>query len=236
MTEPLVLVPGMMCDARIFSHQINHISRERAVQIAPIMQGDRVEEIASGLLDQLPLRFALAGVSMGGIVAMEILRRAPDRVSRLCLMSTSPLAETPGEAAAREPQIARARAGQLAEVLKNTLRAEDFAPGPQRMELAQAVWQMGLELGEELFVRQSRALQRRRDQQGTLRKSHVPTLLLCGAHDGLTPVRRHEFMAELMPNARLQVLEQAGHLPVLDAPDATTRALRHWLSQPVGTA
>lgn len=229
--EPLVLIPGMMCDARIFSHQINALSRERPVMVAPVTHGETIEEMVSAFVDALPNRFALAGLSMGGIVAMEVLRRIPDQVSRLCLMATSPLAETPAEAAAREPMIARVRAGYLGEALRDAVRPEFLAPSAQRMDLIQSVWQMGEELGADLFIRQSRALQRRRDQQSTLRKSHVPTLIMCGELDPLTPLRRHEFMAELMPNARLQVIEDAGHLPVLEKPEHVTEVLRDWMEQ-----
>lgn len=230
MTEALVLLPGMMCDSRVFGPQIEAFSTERAVMVAPINHGERVEEIASGLLDQLPTRFAMAGLSMGGIVAMEILRRAPDRVSRLCLMDTNPLDETPAVAAAREPLIVRARAGVLADVLRDSLPAEALAPGPQRLQVLDLIQKMGLRLGADVYVRQSRALQRRRDQQSTLRKCKVPTLVLCGEHDRLTPVKRHTFMAELIPGAELRILPDAGHVPTLEQPEAVTEALRHWLA------
>lgn len=234
MTEALVLLPGMMCDARVFGPQFNVLSRERAVMVAPITQGERVEETASNLIDQLPHRFALAGLGMGGIVAMEVLRRVPDRVTRLCLIGTNPLAETPPEAAAREPMIVGVRTGRLEEVMRETMKPEYLAPGPGRLAVLNAVRTMAADLGPEVFVRQSRALQRRRDQQSTLRKCKAPTLILCGAHDRLTPVKRHSFMAELMPAAALEVIEEAGHLPPLEAPQATLRALRAWLALPRG--
>ncbi|MFC3615466.1 alpha/beta fold hydrolase [Lutimaribacter marinistellae] len=230
MTEPVVLLPGMMCDARLYHHQMLHLSRERAVTIAPITQGERVEEIASGLLDQLPKRFALAGLSMGGIVAMEILRRAPDRVTRICLMDTDALADTPQIAAAREPMIVGARAGRLDEVMKQAIRPEFLAPGAGRVAVLEQVMEMARDLGPEVFVRQSRALQRRPDQQGTLRKIRVPAMVLCGAHDGLTPVKRHSFMAELIDGAELRVIDEAGHIPTLETPEAVTAALRDWLA------
>ncbi len=232
MNEPLVLLPGMMCDARLFGPQIAELSSEGAVTIAPITQGERIEEIASNLLSDLPERFALAGLSMGGIVAMEILRRAPDRVSRIALMDTNPLAETPQSSAAYEPMIVGARAGRLEDVLGGFMRPEYLAPGPQRADILALVLEMGLYLGPETFVRQARALQRRRDQQSTLRRCKVPALVLCGEHDGLTPVKRHTFMAELIANAQLEIIEAAGHLPTLENPAATTAALRRWLLHP----
>jgi pimeloyl-ACP methyl ester carboxylesterase len=233
MAEPLVFLPGMMCDARLFGPQIAELSADTAVMVAPITQGERVEEIASGLLDLLPRRFALAGLSMGGIVAMEILRRAPERVTRIALLDTNPLAETPQVAAAREPQIVAARTGRMLEVMREEMKPNYLAPGAGRPAVLDLVMDMADTLGPEVFIRQSRALQRRPDQQSTLRKCKIPALVLCGAHDVLCPVRRHEFMAELIPNAKLHIIEDAGHLPTLEQPDETTRALRAWMTQPM---
>ncbi|MCM2560565.1 alpha/beta fold hydrolase [Lutimaribacter sp. EGI FJ00015] len=233
MSEPLVLLPGMMCDARLFAPQLNVLSRERVVSIAPITGGERVEEIASGLLDALPRKFALAGLSMGGIVAMEILRRAPDRVTRIALMDTNPLAETPQSASAYEPLLIKARAGRLDEALRDMMRPDFLAPGPGRVTVMNAFLEMAIEMGPAVFDRQIRALQRRRDQQPTLRRCKVPALVLCGVHDGLTPPKRHTFMAELIPYAELRLIDEAGHLPTLEAPEAVTQALRDWLAQPL---
>ncbi|MCX7564873.1 alpha/beta fold hydrolase [Sulfitobacter sp. F26169L] len=232
MKEPLVLLPGMMCDARLFGPQIAELSRDIAVMVAPVTAGERIEEIASTLLDVLPKRFALAGLSMGGVVAMEVLRRAPDRVTRIALMDTHPLAETPVIAANREPQIVKVRSGRLMEVMRDEIKPAYLAPGPYRNEVIDLVMDMAQTLGPEIFIRQSRAMQRRKDQQATLRRCKVPALVLCGAHDALYPVKRHEFMAELIPYAKLCVLEGAGHLPTLEQPDETTLALREWLTQP----
>ena len=128
--EPLVFLPGMMCDARLFAPQVTALSREMAVTVAPITMGERVEEMASALLGVLPAKFALAGLSMGGIVAMEILRRAPTRVSRLCLIATNPMGETPVRAAEREPQIIAARTGRLEQVIREELIPELLAETP----------------------------------------------------------------------------------------------------------
>lgn len=231
--EPVVFLPGMMCDARIFTPQINDLSRDTAVTVAPITGGDRIEEIASGLLDVLPHRFALAGLSMGGIVAMEVLRRAPDRVTRLALMDTNSLAETPQSASAYEPFIIKLRTGAVAEAAQMMLGPEVLAAGPGRAAILSLVEHMAEDMGPDTIIQQTRALQRRRDYQAVLRRCKVPVLVLCGAEDQLTPVKRHSFMADLIPYANLVVVPGAGHLPVLEQPEATCAALRDWMRQPI---
>nr|WP_174823388.1 alpha/beta fold hydrolase [Ruegeria arenilitoris] len=219
-----------MCDARVFAPQVAHFSRQRAVTVAPVSLGERIEEIASGLLDQLPHRFALAGLSMGGVVALELVRRAPDRVSRLCLMSTDAQADTPQIAAAREEHLVGAKAGRLEDVMRRILGSDSLAPGPRRVPILNDVISMALDLGADVFERQIRALQRRPDQQGALRMIKTPTLVVCGAHDRLTPVRKHAFMADLIPGAELKVIDDAGHLPTLETPQAVNEALENWLT------
>jgi len=154
-------------------------------------------------------------------------------VTRIALMATTPLPETPDYAASREPRIMGARAGRLAEVLREELPANALAPGGDSAEILALVQDMGMRLGAEVFVRQSRALQRRKDQVATLRKIRQPVLVLCGEYDSLTPVKRHAFMAELIPYAKLVVVTGAGHLPVLEQPRAVNRALRDWMRQPL---
>lgn len=232
MKESVVFLPGMMCDARLFEPQIRAFSATHPVMVAPITHGQRIEEIASNLLTVLPQKFALAGLSMGGIVAMEILRRAPERVTRIALMDTNCLAETPQVAANREPQIVKVKSGKLTEVMRDELKPNYLAPGPRRPQVLQTVMDMAHTLGPEVFVAQSRALQRRRDQQLTLRKIRQPALVLCGAHDVLCPVKRHIFMAELIPHAKLVIVDDAGHMPTLEAPEDTNAALQAWLNQP----
>jgi pimeloyl-ACP methyl ester carboxylesterase len=232
MREPLVFLPGVMCDARVFAPQLAALSRETLVSVAPVTQGERIEEIASGLLDLLPRRFAVAGLAMGGIVAMELLRRAPERITRIALMDTNSLAETPQSAAAYEPLIIKLRSGRLDEAVDGMMPPDSLAPGPGRAALLAELRNMAEDTGQAPIIRQMRALQRRRDYQAVLRRCKVPALVLCGIHDGLTPVKRHSFMAALIPYAQLQVIEGAGHLPTLEAPDATTEALLGWLRQP----
>lgn len=233
MTDPLVFLPGMMCDARMFMPQVVELGSELSVMVSPVCVGDTVEQIARNVLDAAPERFALAGHGLGGIVAMEILRIAPRRITKLALMDTNCQSEMPAVAAAREAAMVRARSGRLEEVMRGQIRHEHLSPGPDQDNVLHIAIDMALDLGPEVFVRQSRVMQRRPDQQSTLRKAKTPTLVICGEYDTISPVRRHEFMAHLMPNAALKVIPGAGHFPSLEQPQAVTRLLRHWLSQPV---
>lgn len=233
MREAIVFVPGLMSDTRIFTPQINELSRDYPVHIASHNAGESIREMAQIVLETTPETFALVGHSMGGIVAMEMLRQAPDRVTRVALLSTTPLGETPAQAAWREPQIVRAKAGYLEDALSAAMSQENLAPTPGRQDALRLIRQMGMDIGAEVFVRQSRALQRRRDAQSVLIKTKATALLLCGSYDRLTPVKRHEAMAELIAHSELVVLENAGHLPTLESPEATNQALRTWLERPL---
>jgi pimeloyl-ACP methyl ester carboxylesterase len=219
-----------MCDARVFAPQLAALSARHAVQVAPMTRHDTIEAMAEEVLENAPDRFALVGFSMGGIVAMEVLRQRADRVLKLALLDTTPIPETPEIAATREPQIVAARAGRLEEVIREEHLPNCFASGASSYAHKSTVLDMARDLGPAVFVRQSRALQRRKDQQATLRDARLPTLLLCGRHDKLCSVKRHQSMAGLVAGAALEVIDDAAHFPTLEQPEATTEALQRWLS------
>lgn len=226
---PLVLIPGMMCDARLFGPQIAAFSGRRALFCAPISGHSSVEELAADVLTAAPPRFALAGLSMGGIVAMEILRQAPDRVERIALLDTNPLAENDQIKARRFPQMLAVREGELATVMRDEMKPNYLSDGPRRSQIMDLCMRMALDLGPHVFLSQSRALMDRPDQRETLRKAALPALVMCGRADKLCPVARHELMAGLIPDARLEIIEGAGHLPTLEQPEMTNAALARWL-------
>ncbi|MDA7809283.1 alpha/beta hydrolase [bacterium] len=217
----LVLLPGMMCDGRLFQHMPPHLC-------LAISQHDTVEALAADVLEQAPATFALGGLSMGGIVAMEVIRQAPDRVTHLCLMDTNSEAETDQIKAMRQPQIEKALAGQLDSVMRNEMKPNYLAHGPRRADVLDLCMEMAQDLGPEVFARQSAALRDRPDQKQTLQDWDKPTLILTGAQDRLCPLHRHELMAELMPQATLTIIPDAGHLPTLERPNATRAALVRW--------
>lgn len=227
---PLVLISGMMCDARLWSPQMAALGR-RAVLHAPCTEADAMADLAAQVLAAAPPRFALAGLSMGGIVAMEVLRQAPGRVDRLALLDTNPLPEMPEAQARRLPQIARAQAGDLAGVMRDEMKPNYLAEGPDKARILDLCMDMALALGPEVFARQSRALARRPDQRDTLAAFRGPALVLMGAQDRLCPRDRHNLMHALMPQSRLSVIAGAAHLPTLEEPLETTAELLRWLEE-----
>ena len=226
---PLVLIPGMMCDARLFGPQVDAFSMDYDLIFASITEEASVTKLAERVLSQSPERFAVAGLSMGGIVAMEMLRIAPQRIERIALMDTNPMAETEQVKAGRVPQMMAVREGRLASVMRDEMKPKYLAPGPGRKDVLDLCMKMALDIGPHAFLRQSRALMDRPDQSETLRGSTVPSLILCGRYDKLCPITRHEYMASLMPHAAFEVIEDAGHLPTLENPNATNQALARLL-------
>lgn len=233
MGEPLVVIPGLMADARTFLPQIVGLGTSRAMHLCLPTQGDTVESMSAAVLATAPPRFALLGHGLGGDVALDLLRRSPDRVTRVVLMATDPLSEAPQAAAAREARIVAARSGRLAEAMLGEIPAASLADTPWRDDVLALVRDMALGLGEGVFVRQSRALQRRPDQQKTMRNVKVPALILGGAADTLVPLRRLEFTAGLMPFATLQIIADAGHLAMLEQPETVTAAIAAFLNGPM---
>lgn len=230
---PLVFLPDLMCDSRVFWPQLNALSAEWTITVAPVTRAARFEAIASELLSELPARFALFGLNFGATVAMDILRQAPERVDRLCLMGGSPLPEAPAQAAAREDAIIAAQSGRLPDAVDMLRPLHALVDGPNRALTRALLGEMARDLGAEVFVRQARAMQRARDQQAVLRRAKVSTLIACGADDTVTPLKRHQFVAELMPNARLHVIENVGHMAPLEQPAQVTAMIDAWMRAPL---
>lgn len=225
---PLVLIPGMMCDARMWG-DIPAALAPRAVQHHVPSGSESMAELAAMALAMAPSRFALAGLSMGGILAMEMLAQAPERVERLALLDTNPRAELPEVQARREPQIARALAGGLTSVMRDEMKPNYLAKGPGKQAVLDLCMSMALDLGPQVFAHQSRALRDRADRQAVLAAFKGPALVLMGKEDRLCPLDRHQLMHDLMPQSRLVIIEDAAHLPTLEKPLETTAALVRWL-------
>ncbi|CAA7625183.1 alpha/beta fold hydrolase [Magnetospirillum sp. SS-4] len=229
MPVPLVLLPGLLNDRRLWAHQAEALSATRPVLVGDLTQDDGIEAIARRVLAAVPPRFALAGLSMGGYVAMEIMRRAPERVDRLALLDTTARPDLPEQSQRRLDAIAVARSGGFDKImpamLPNLLCAASLAD-PAITGLAR---DMARAVGAEAFIRQQTAIMARPDSRPGLAAIACPTLVLCGAEDTLTPPDRHREMTELIPGARLEIVEGAGHLSPMEQPGAVLAALAGWL-------
>lgn len=230
MAEPLVFLPDILCDARLFGPQLAELSAVHPVAVGHLGVSGRMSDLADAVLSTVPQHFALAGCGLGGVVAMEIAARAPERLTRLALISTSPLQGSPFDAMVYEPMLVAARTGRLTEIVSQL-----FAVSPEDMDgqLLPLMQDMADNVGLDAFVNQVRAVQRHRDMQSVLRKIGCPVQVICGADEALIPVKRHQVMCDFLTDGELSVIPGAQHLPTLQNPAAVTQALRHWLSRPL---
>ena len=223
------MVPGMMCDERIFSPQIEELSQNLEVTIADISRYPTVRELASDVLKKAPNKFSLLGHSMGGIVAMEIYSQEPKRIEKLILMDTNPKAELDEVKLKREPQIREVNKGKLLEVMRDEMKPNYLAESENKRSVLNVCMDMALTLGPDVFINQSRALQTRADQQNTIQSIKIPVLIMCGSEDKLCPVERHEMMHNMISDSDLKIINNAGHMPTLEQPRETTEVLKEWL-------
>lgn len=230
---PLLLLPGLMCDEATWAPLYPWLSAIGVCQTVHHGVADRIETMAKQVLRVAPPRFALAGHSMGGRVAIEVWRQAPERVAGLALLDTGYQARASGakgeeEAAKRQALLdiarhdgVRAMAQQWVLGMVHPERLRDAA-------LVESVVAMFERKSADVFAAQIQALLHRPDATPTLRTVQVPTLVLCGRQDGWAPVAQHEAIAALVPEARLVVVDDAGHMSPMERPEPVALALRDW--------
>jgi pimeloyl-ACP methyl ester carboxylesterase len=225
----LVLVPGLLCTGALWGPQIEALSDVAEITVADHTRHESMEAIARAILAQAPERFALAGLSMGGYISYEVVRQAPERVTKLALLDTGSRADTPERSAGRRELIATAEregARKAMEVLLPVLVHPDrLSDRP----LVEKILQMGEDTGLDAFKRQQTAIMGRPDNRPFLPSIKCPTLVLVGQEDALTPVELSQEIAAGIPGARLEIIPHCGHLSTLEQPEAVNRALRAWL-------
>jgi pimeloyl-ACP methyl ester carboxylesterase len=228
-----VLLPGLVCDETIWAHARVALGARAAVTIPDYGLLDSLGAMAEKVLLEAPPRFALAGHSMGGRVALEVLRRAPGRLGALALLDTGvqPLAAGEAgerEAAGRHELLAVAREQGMAAMARRWVQGMVWAPRRTDTALIESVIAMFARRGADTFAAQIRALLARPDAGGLLGAIRCPTLVLCGEQDGWSPAGRHVAMAEQISGARLVLVPECGHMSTLERPEAVTRALLEW--------
>ena len=227
--EKLVLVPGLLCDERLWQHQIRYLSDIADITIGDTFKDSSVGDMARRILNQVEGEFSLAGLSMGGYVAQEIIRQAPERVNRLALLDTSARRDNELQARRRRGLINLAAMGKFKGV---TPRLLPMLIHPDRIEdedLTGTVMAMAAHVGQSRFVDQQTAILNRPDGLGDLPNIDIETMVICGRQDEITPLELSEEIAGEVPSARLCVIEECGHLSSMERPQAVTALMRDWL-------
>lgn len=227
----LLLLPGLLCDARLWRDQVAALSPDCHCVVADLTHDDNLAGMADRALAAVggADRIALAGLSMGGYVAFEIMRRAPGRIARLALMDTSARADTPEQTRRRRGLLALSESGMFRGV---TPRLLPQLLHPRNLEgpLGAEVMAMAERIGRPAFHRQQRAIMHRIDSRPTLSAIAVPTMVVVGEQDALTPPDLAAEMAAGIPGAMLHRIPDAGHLPPMEEPEIVAGLMRDWLS------
>jgi pimeloyl-ACP methyl ester carboxylesterase len=231
MAKPtLILLPGLLCDDALWQPQIERFGTHVDIRVADLTRDDTLRGMAGRVLAGAPPRFALAGLSMGGYVAQEILREAPGRVSRVALLDSSARPDSAEQTARRKALIQLAQTGKFKGV---TPRLLPLLIHPGRLvdrALTGTVMAMAERVGQAAFLRQQNAILKRPDGRPDLPRIGCPALIVCGRQDALTPPALSREIAEAIPDARLVELDECGHLSSLEQPEAVNSALEAWLA------
>ncbi|WP_186092946.1 alpha/beta fold hydrolase [Burkholderia gladioli] len=227
---PIVLIPGLLCTAEVFAPQIPALWLYGPVTVASTLEGDSIAAMAAAILASAPPRFALAGFSMGGYLAHEILRRAPERVTRLALLSTSARADQPIQVEMRQALLEAATHGDYDTVLANATLNTAHVSLRRDPVFAATKRRMAADIGRAAFARQTAAVIGRPDSRRELPSIAVPSLVLVGDSDPVTPPEFAREMAEAIPGAKLVIVPECGHTSPLERPEAVNAALRDWLA------
>ena len=228
MTSDLLLLPGLICDARLWRDVIGGLDASSVV--ADLTQDDSIAAMAARTLAGAPARFALAGLSMGGYVAFEIMRQAPERVTHLALLDTSARADDAARKETRRKGIEMVGQGKFIGVSRGLLGSL-IAPQHMGTPVAREVQDMSEREGQAAYLRQQVAIMNRVDSRPTLATIKVPTLVGVGELDKMTPPELAEEMAAGIAGAELVRFPDSAHLPTMENPDAVVAAMRGWLGR-----
>lgn len=226
---PLVLMPGLLCNDALWRHQIDTLADVAEVTVADMSRDESLKGMAERMLAAAPERFALAGLSMGGYAAFEVMRLAPQRVERLALLDTSARADTEERRDERLKAMNLVERGNFQGMTRKLLPWFVHEDRVDDEKLMSIIKKSAQDVGNEAFIRQQTAIMGRPDSRADLARIACPTLVLCGRQDRMTPPALHDEMAAEIPGARLVVVEDCGHLAPLEQPHAVSAVLRCWL-------
>jgi len=229
MPLPIVLITGQLLTDAVWQPLLDAWP-DRDIIVADNQSDDTIEGFAQRLLDNAPPKFALVAHAMGGFIAFEVMRRAPERVAKLALISTLASADGPAQTARRQGYIDLVESGQFEQVVEERIPIL-FPEDKRNAHLLGIARQMAADTGADTFLAQQRAIMARIDSRPTLGEIAVPTLLLWGEKDGITSRAHHDEILEAIPGARLEVIAGAGHLPTVEAPEVVVPLLADFIDQ-----
>lgn len=227
---PILFVPGLLCSAEIFAAQISALWPHGPITVASTLEGETIGDVARRILETAPPRFALAGISMGGYISLEIMRQAPERVSRLALLDTTARPDTSEQTAQRRLTLEEARTGDFNSTALAGLTALLHPERRGDVSLRNINERMARSVGLEGFARQLELIISRPDSRPFLSAISISTLVLVGDADALTPVERAQEIAENIPGARLVIVPRCGHLSTIEQPQVVSTALVDWIA------
>ncbi|MGE7904687.1 alpha/beta fold hydrolase [Peribacillus sp. NPDC094092] len=226
---PLILLPGTLCDERLW--ETVNLSDLADVRICDVSKADTIEGIAQAVLEEAPDKFALAGLSLGGIISLEIMRLAPERVMKLALLDTNPNPPTLEQIEGWERFIDMANNGQFLDITTQHLLPVLIHPDRRNDEaLVSKIIDMAEKIGIAGYINQLKAVMTRSDQRPILPAIACPTMILAGREDRVCPLHMSEYLTENIPSASLEIVGHSGHLSPLEQPEKVSAALRKWLS------
>lgn len=226
----LVLLPGLLCNESLWKRQVEALADVAEIVVADMTRDETMSDMAARAFDAAPDTFALAGLSMGGYVAFEMMRMAPERVTRLALLDTGARADTPEQTIRRKDLIGLADRGDFKAVSPRLLPLFVHESRLADEPLTDAISRMAESVGKDAFLRQQKAIMGRPDSRPGLAEIDCPTLVVCGREDALTPVELSEEIAGSIPGADLVLIDDCGHLSTMERPEQVNSALRAWMA------
>ena len=229
--SPLVLLPGLLNTRRVYEHQVETLQDIADITIPELWHHDTIGAMAETVLAAAPPKFALGGFSMGGYVAFEVFRRAPQRIERIALIDTQASPDSPETRTRRQAFIEQTRLGRFHGVHPTLLPQIVHHSRLKDTAVTQPILDMALEIGADGFVREQQAILGRVDSRPLLVEIDMPAVVIVGRQDMATPLPRSQEMAADIANAQLVILEECGHVSPLERPAEVSAALRRWLTQ-----
>lgn len=229
MKEPLIMIPGTLCDANLFKHQLEGLKDLAACQVGDISSADDLGKVASNIIEKIEGNFSILGLSYGGIIAFEMWRQAPQRIKRLILLNTNHKEPSETTRANQQRFLGMSALGEFREITTDFLKDAMLHPDhAENAELRKTILTMALNTGRDNFFKQIKAQLNRPDSTSDLPNIKCPTLVITGKQDKVCTPKIHQEIARLIPNSSLKLIEKCGHLSTLEQPEKVNQIIRKW--------